>query len=78
MPFFFRSLEETQQMEVETALVLANQRSVMWCQDQFNSFTRGHLVSEDLSKNVVTVCGVVLPRVVPSQSEPVSSLSHRG
>ncbi|XP_028997386.1 midasin [Betta splendens] len=67
-----KSLEETQQMEVERALVLANQSSAMWCKEELNMFTRGQVVLEDLSKNVVTVCGVVLPSVVPRQAEPIN------
>uniref|UniRef100_A0A3Q3JWH6 Midasin n=1 Tax=Monopterus albus TaxID=43700 RepID=A0A3Q3JWH6_MONAL len=63
------ALEETQQLEVEKALVLANQGSVMWRQEQVNKFTRGQVVSEDLSQNVVAVCGVVLPRRVPRHTE---------
>ena len=66
-----RALEETQQLEVEKALVLANQGSVMWRQEKANKFTRGQVVSEDLSHNVVAVCGVVLPRIVPRQTEQV-------
>uniref|UniRef100_A0A8C4E8F0 Midasin n=1 Tax=Dicentrarchus labrax TaxID=13489 RepID=A0A8C4E8F0_DICLA len=62
-----KALEETQQLEVEKALVLANQGSVMWRQEKTNKFTRGQVVSEDLSQNVVAVCGVVLPRIVPRQ-----------
>uniref|UniRef100_A0A3P8WSX5 Midasin n=1 Tax=Cynoglossus semilaevis TaxID=244447 RepID=A0A3P8WSX5_CYNSE len=65
------ALEETQHMEAEKALVLANQCSVMWRQEKANKFTRGHVVSEDLSQNVVAVCGVVLPRVAPRQVEQV-------
>ncbi|KAM3861280.1 midasin [Diretmus argenteus] len=64
-----RALEETQQLEVEKALVLANQGSVMWRQEKTNKFTRGQVVSEDLSQNVVAVCGVVLPRIAPRQTE---------
>ncbi|XP_031717306.1 midasin isoform X2 [Anarrhichthys ocellatus] len=64
-----KALEETQQLEVEKALVLANQGSVMWRQEKANKFTRGQVVSEDLSQNVVAVCGVVLPRIVPRQTE---------
>uniref|UniRef100_A0A674DWW2 Midasin n=1 Tax=Salmo trutta TaxID=8032 RepID=A0A674DWW2_SALTR len=63
------SLEETQQLEVEKALVLANQGTVMWCQEKVNKFTRGQVVSEDLSQTVVAVCGVVLPRIAPKQTE---------
>lgn len=72
----FRALEETQQVEVEKALVLANQGSVMWRQEKANKFTRGQVVSEDLSQNVVAVCGVVLPRTAPRNTEQVYSLSH--
>ncbi|KAI4802110.1 hypothetical protein KUCAC02_019968, partial [Chaenocephalus aceratus] len=58
-----KSLEESQQLEVEKALVLANQGSVVWRQEKANKFTRGQVVSEDLSQNVVAVCGVILPRI---------------
>lgn len=58
-------------MEVEKALVLANQGTVMWCQEKVNKFTRGQVVSEDLSQTVVAVCGVVLPRIAPKQTEQV-------
>ncbi|XP_062266826.1 midasin [Platichthys flesus] len=67
-----KALEETQQQEVEKALVLANQGSVMWRQEKANKFTRGQVVSEDLSQNVVAVCGVVLPRIVPRHAEKVN------
>ncbi len=70
----FRALEETQQLEVEKALVLTNQGSVMWRQEKTNKFTRGQVVSEDLSQNVVAVCGVVLPRIVPREAEQVCAL----
>ncbi|XP_028858240.1 midasin [Denticeps clupeoides] len=62
-----KSLEEMQQLEVEKALVLANQGSVMWRKEKPNKFTRGQVVSEDLSRNVVAVCGVVLPRIRAQQ-----------
>ncbi|KAM9840331.1 midasin [Aulostomus maculatus] len=67
-----KALDETQQLEVERALVLANQGTVMWRQEKTNKFTRGQVVSEDLSQNVVAVCGVVLPRIVPRQAEKMS------
>ncbi|XP_036943295.1 midasin isoform X1 [Acanthopagrus latus] len=67
-----KALEEAQQLEVEKALVLTNQGSVMWRQERANKFTRGQVVSEDLSQNVVAVCGVVLPRIVPRQAEQVN------
>ena len=66
-----RALEETQQLEVEKALVLANQGSAMWRQEKANKYTRGQVVSEDLSQNVVAVCGVVLPRTSPRQTDQV-------
>ena len=64
-------MEETQQLEVEKALVLANQGSAMWRQEKANKYTRGQVVSEDLSQNVVAVCGVVLPRTSPRQTDQV-------
>lgn len=73
--FFFsllRALEEAQQLEVEKALVLTNQGSVMWRQEKPSRFTRGQVISEDLSQNVVAVCGVVLPRTAPRKPEQVN------
>ncbi|KAM4633655.1 midasin [Polymixia lowei] len=67
-----KALEEMQVLEVEKALVLANQGSVMWRQERTNKFTRGQVVSEDLSQNVVAVCGVVLPRIEPRQTEQIN------
>ncbi|CAL8313059.1 unnamed protein product [Boreogadus saida] len=67
-----KALEETQQLEVEKALVLANQGSAMWRQEKANKYTRGQVVSEDLSQNVVAVCGVVLPRTSPRQTDQVN------
>lgn len=75
--FFFRALEEVQQLEVEKALVLTNQGSAMWRQEKPNRFTRGQVVSEDLSQNVVAVCGVVLPRTAPRQAEQVFASLRR-
>ncbi|MED6248455.1 AAA ATPase midasin, partial [Ataeniobius toweri] len=68
-----KALEESQQMEAEKALVLTNKRSVMWHQEVAQKFTRGQVVSEDLSQNVVAVCGVVLPRMVPRKAGQVKS-----
>ncbi|XP_018599206.2 midasin isoform X2 [Scleropages formosus] len=65
-----KSLEEVQQLEVEKALVLANQASVTWRKEKVNKFTRGRVVSHDLSQNVVAVCGVVLPRKTHKLQEP--------
>lgn len=70
--FPLRALEETQQLEVEKALVLTNQGSVMWRQEKPSRFTRGQVISEDLSQNVVAVCGVVLPRTAPRKPEQVN------
>ncbi|XP_028296182.1 midasin isoform X2 [Gouania willdenowi] len=70
------ALEECQQLQVEKALVLANQGSVMWRQEKANRFTRGQVVSEDLSQNVVAVCGVVLPNMAPREPEQVRNLGH--
>ncbi|XP_065113160.1 midasin [Paramisgurnus dabryanus] len=64
-----KSLEETEQLEVEKALVLANQGSVMWRKERTNKSTRGQLVTEDLTQNVTVVCGVILPRRTPRQGE---------
>ncbi|KAJ8008932.1 hypothetical protein DPEC_G00083550 [Dallia pectoralis] len=64
-----KSLEETQQMEVEKALVLANQGTVVWHQEKGNKFTRGQVVSEDLCPTVVAVCGVVLPKITAKHTE---------
>lgn len=66
-----RELEEAQLLAVEKALVLTNQGSLMWHQEKANKSTRALVVSEDLSQNVVAVCGVVLPRIVPRQAEQV-------
>lgn len=66
-----RALEETQQLEVEKALVLTNQGRVMSRQEKAEKFTRGQVTSADLSQGVVAVCSVLLPRVVPTQAEQV-------
>uniref|UniRef100_A0A8B9KTP9 Midasin n=1 Tax=Astyanax mexicanus TaxID=7994 RepID=A0A8B9KTP9_ASTMX len=64
-----KSLEEAQQLEVERALVLANQGSVMWRLERGNKFSKGQVVSEDLSQTVTAVCGVILPRLTPRREE---------
>lgn len=66
-----RSLEESQQLEVERALVLANQGSVMWQLEKGNNLTKGQMGSEDLSQCITAVCGVILPRLMPRQEEQV-------
>ncbi|XP_067273008.1 midasin [Pseudorasbora parva] len=67
-----KSLEETQQLEVEKALVLANQGSAIWRKDRVNKVTRGQVVTEDLTHSVTVVCGVILPRRTPRQDEQTS------
>lgn len=64
-----KSLEETQQLEVEKALVLANQGSVIWWKERTSKATRGQLVTEDLTRSITMVCGVILPRRTPRQGE---------
>lgn len=63
--FTYRALEESQQLEVEKALVLTNQGSVKSRLEKTEKFTRGQVASADLSRNVVVVCSVLLPRVLP-------------
>ncbi|XP_073672706.1 midasin [Garra rufa] len=67
-----KSLEETQQLEVEKALVLANQGSAVWRKERVNKVTRGQVVTEDLTRSVTVVCGVILPRRAPRQDEQTS------
>lgn len=69
--FVCRALEELQQLEVEKALVLTNQGSVTSRLEKTEKFTRGQVLSADLSQNVVAVCSVLLPRVLPRQAEQV-------
>ncbi|TSL47560.1 Midasin [Bagarius yarrelli] len=66
------SLEETQQLEVEKALVLANQGSVMWQLERENKLAKGQIGSADLSQSITTVCGVILPRLTPRREEQTS------
>ncbi|XP_043076462.1 midasin [Puntigrus tetrazona] len=67
-----KSLEETQQLEVEKALVLANQGSAVWRKDRVNKVGRGQVVTEDLTRSVTVVCGVILPRRTPRLDEQTS------
>ncbi|KAF4099466.1 hypothetical protein G5714_019592 [Onychostoma macrolepis] len=67
-----KSLEETQLLEVEKALVLANQGSAVWRKERVNKVTRGQVVTEDLTRSVTVVCGVILPRRTPRQDEQTS------
>lgn len=64
-------------MEAEKALVLANQRDEILCQESSHKPTRGQVFPEDLSLNVVAVCGVVLPRAVPKEPEQVFILNDK-
>lgn len=64
-----KSLEEVQQLEVEKALVLANQGSAIWRKERVKKVTCGQVVTEDLTKSVTVVCGVILPRRTPRQDE---------
>ncbi|XP_003200751.2 midasin [Danio rerio] len=64
-----KSLEEVQQLEVEKALVLANQGSAIWRKERVKKVTSGQVVTEDLTKSVTVVCGVILPRRTPRQDE---------
>lgn len=78
--FVCRALEESHQLEVEKALVLTNQGSVTSRLEKTEKFTKGQVVSADLSQNVVAVCSVLLPRVLPRQAEQVFTshlLSYR-
>uniref|UniRef100_A0A8C1Z8S6 Midasin n=1 Tax=Cyprinus carpio TaxID=7962 RepID=A0A8C1Z8S6_CYPCA len=70
-----KSLEETQLLEVEKALVLANQGSAVWRKERVNKVTRGQVVTEDLTRSVTVVCGVILPRRTPRQDEQVTRTS---
>lgn len=48
---------------MEQALVLANPDSSFWQKEKEVQYKQGHIVSSDLSANVVAVCGIVLPRL---------------
>lgn len=48
---------------MERALVLANPDSAFWQKEKEVQYKQGHIVSGDLSANVVAVCGIVLPRL---------------
>ncbi|XP_058881826.1 midasin isoform X1 [Acipenser ruthenus] len=66
------SLEEAQQLGVEKALILANPETTLWRCEKSVKYTRGQVVSGDLSRNVVAVCGVVLPKKqLPQQHQGV-------
>uniref|UniRef100_A0A8C2SW72 Midasin n=1 Tax=Coturnix japonica TaxID=93934 RepID=A0A8C2SW72_COTJA len=61
--FRLKLLEESQMQNVEQALVLANPDSSFWQKEKEVRYKQGHIVSGDLSANVVAVCGIVLPRL---------------
>lgn len=65
----FRAFEEAQQMTIEKALVLANQGSSFGRKEK--KHIQGQLISEDLSQNVVAICGIVLPVRGQKQTEKV-------
>uniref|UniRef100_UPI00398F5005 midasin isoform X2 n=1 Tax=Pristiophorus japonicus TaxID=55135 RepID=UPI00398F5005 len=60
--FRLQLLEGDLLLNVEKALVLANPKTILWQKEKQLKYTQGHIVSGDLSENVVAVCGVVLPR----------------
>ncbi|XP_061756335.1 midasin isoform X2 [Nerophis ophidion] len=62
-----KSFEETQLTDVDKALVLANQGSAIWHKEK-KKYTQCQVVSEDLSRNVVAICGVLLPKLAPKES----------
>ncbi|XP_078398522.1 midasin [Cetorhinus maximus] len=60
--FRLQLLEDDLFLNVEKALILANSKMTMWQRAKQLTYTQGHIMSGDLSENVVAVCGVVLPR----------------
>ncbi|KAG2468109.1 MDN1 protein, partial [Polypterus senegalus] len=64
-----KTLEESQQLNLEKALTLANAESAFWHCEEKQKPTRCQIASDDLSKNVVAVCGVVLTKINPPESE---------
>ncbi|KAM6280529.1 midasin isoform 1-T1 [Porphyrio hochstetteri] len=73
--FRLKLLEESQLQNVEQALVLANPDSSFWQKEKELQYTQGHIVSGDLSANVVAVCGIVLPRVQHVSEEQENTTS---
>ncbi|KFR09321.1 Midasin, partial [Nipponia nippon] len=71
--FRLKLLEESQLQNVERALVLANPDSSFWQEEKELQYTQGHIVSSDLSANVVAVCGIVLPRLQLVSEEQCSN-----
>ncbi|NXJ64381.1 MDN1 protein, partial [Rostratula benghalensis] len=74
--FRLKLLEESQQQNVEQALVLVNPDSSFWQKEKELQYTQGHIVSGDLSANVVAVCGIVLPRLQLGSEEQENNTSH--
>ncbi|NWW44539.1 MDN1 protein, partial [Pedionomus torquatus] len=74
--FRLKLLEESQLQNVEQALVLANPDSSFWQTEKELQYTQGHIVSDDLSANVVAVCGIVLPRLQLVSEEQENNTSH--
>uniref|UniRef100_A0A8C3BNE5 Midasin n=1 Tax=Cairina moschata TaxID=8855 RepID=A0A8C3BNE5_CAIMO len=73
MHFRLKLLEESQTQNVEQALVLANPDYSFWQKEKEVQYKQGHVVSDDLSANVVAVCGIVLPRLqLVSEEQQVS------
>ncbi|XP_077567526.1 midasin isoform X1 [Stigmatopora nigra] len=62
-----RDFEEMKQLEVERALPLANEGSILWQNEK--KHTHGQFVSKDLSHNVLAICGILLPRISLQQTE---------
>ncbi|XP_069743424.1 midasin [Narcine bancroftii] len=60
--FRLQLLEDDLWLNVEKALVLANTKTGLWQREKQQKYTQGHILSGDLSENVVAVCGVLLPR----------------
>ncbi|NXU56757.1 MDN1 protein, partial [Turnix velox] len=61
--FRLKLLEESQLQNVEQALVLTNLDSSFCKKEKELQYTQGHIVSGDLSANVVAVCGILLPKI---------------
>uniref|UniRef100_A0A669QDJ1 Midasin n=1 Tax=Phasianus colchicus TaxID=9054 RepID=A0A669QDJ1_PHACC len=75
--FRLKLLEESQVQNVEQALVLANPDSSFWQKEKEVQYKQGHIVSGDLSANVVAVCGIVLPRLkLVSEEQQENTTSH--
>ncbi|KGL95354.1 Midasin, partial [Charadrius vociferus] len=71
--FRLKLLEESQLQNVEQAIVLANPDSSFWQKEKELQYTQGHIVSGDLSANIVAVCGIVLPRLQLVSGEQCSN-----